>query len=778
LGVTTPAPTSGPPAGDELEVGLRRWLLLGVAATAVLLASVPVYLVRANVTASTAQADSTTAATFVGRAACVDCHAAADSAWQRSNHDLAMALATDATVRGDFGDVVFERSGITSRFFRAGDAFMVRTEGPDGAMRDFEITYTFGWEPLQQYLIAFPGGRLQALSIAWDVERERWFYLYPDRDIPASDWLHWTRNAQNWNGMCAECHSTNLIKGFDAATDTYATTWSEINVSCEACHGPASRHVAWAELPPMARGDAANYELTVRTGDISNREQVALCAPCHSRRTELGDYDHRGQELMDHVIPAVLEEGLYHADGQILDEVYVYGSFLQSKMYRNGVRCTDCHDAHSLALKEEGNALCGQCHRPDTYDSAEHHFHKKIFEGKPSDGALCVKCHMVEQPFMVIDWRADHSFRLPRPDLTQEIGVPNACTQSGCHDDRPLSWSMRAYTEWYGKARRPHYGQLFAAARAGRTGADVQLIRIARDPLYAEIVRATALSLLARYPSAEATEIFNQALVEEEPLLRYTALTSLSAPSDARYVELVAPLLLDPVKAVRIEAAARLAAVPDGMLQPYQQEALAAGLGEYRRAMTYSLDFAFAGHNLGNLATRLGDQVEAERYYRAAVAVDDLFFPAKVNLAILLNSAGRNDEAEQLLRAVVDAYPEEYETAYSLGLLLAEMGNVEEAVTYLGRAAAGMPERGRIQYNWGLALQGVGRLAEAERPLRRAVDLEPSNVDFLLALGDHYLRRGQPRRAVEVADRLMQAAPANPVGQQLRAAAERAAAGR
>lgn len=229
--MTVPPATSELPAGEELEAGLRRWLLTGVVATAVLLASVPVYLIRARVAASVGQADSTTTATFVGRAACVDCHAAADSAWQGSDHDLAMAVATEATVRGDFDDAVFERRGITSRFFKRGDAFMVHTEGPDGAMGDFAITYTFGWEPLQQYLISFPGGRLQALPIAWDVERERWFFLYPDRDIPPTDWLHWTRNAQNWNGMCAECHSTNLIKGYDADTETYATTWSEINVS-------------------------------------------------------------------------------------------------------------------------------------------------------------------------------------------------------------------------------------------------------------------------------------------------------------------------------------------------------------------------------------------------------------------------------------------------------------------------------------------------------------------------------------------------------------------
>ncbi len=766
----------GQTSGDTTaEQELSRWLTAGVVATAMIVLSFPLYLARQRL-AGTERTPESAVATFVGREQCIDCHESAYEAWKGSDHDNAMEVATDSTVRGDFDDTTFEHDGVTSRFYRRDGEFFVRTEGPSGEMGEFEITHTFGWEPLQQYLVPFPGGRLQALGVAWDTERGEWFDLYPDHDIPASDWLHWTRNAQNWNGMCAECHSTNLIKGYDADSETFTTTWSEIDVSCEACHGPGSRHVNWADMPEMARPQIENYGLLIGTSDMSAEHYVELCAPCHARRTELGDYDHTSPHLMDNVLPAVLREGLYHADGQILDEVYVYGSFVQSKMYRMGVKCADCHDAHSLALHEEGNALCTQCHRADTYDSYDHHFHQKVYQGEPSDGALCVKCHMVEQPYMVIDWRADHSLRLPRPDLTQEIGVPNACTQSGCHDDKPLSWSLRSYREWYGTAKRPHYGQVFAAARENQPEARDQLVKIAGDPLYTPIVRATALTLLEGYPSDEATEAFNQALADEDALIRYTALASLTVASGERYVELVSPLLFDPVKGVRIEAASRLAGVPAGMLEPYQQEALAAGLEQYEQTMAYSLDFSFAGHNLGNLYSRLGDATRAERYYRAAVEVDDLFYPAKVNLAVLLNSQGRNQEAERLLRDVVRDYPEQYEAAYSLGLLLAEMNRVGEAVEFLGAASAGMPDRGRVHYNYGLALQTVARLPEAEAALQRAVSTEPRNVDFLFALGDHYLRRGDAGRALEAANRILAEAPGHQAAVQLRAAAEAAQA--
>jgi tetratricopeptide (TPR) repeat protein len=762
-----------PPSGLSQEEGLNRWLAAGVVAMAVIVLSFPLYLLKERASLIPA-ASGPEEATFVGRDQCTSCHEGAYQDWLGSHHDLAMDVANENTVRADFNDTEFERDGLVSRFYMRDGRYFVHTEGLGGEVGELEITYVFGWEPLQQYLIPFPGGRLQTLSIAWDTERGEWFYMYPGQDIPPDDWLHWTRNGQNWNGMCAECHSTNLLKGYDPDSETFNTTWSEIDVSCEACHGPGSKHVRWAEMPEMARPVVENYDLAIRTGDVSGAEYVDFCAPCHSRRTELGDYEHTAGELLDNVLPANLREGLYHADGQILEEVYVYGSFVQSKMYKNDVKCGDCHDPHSLELHFEGNDLCGQCHRVDVYDSYDHHFHQAEVEGEPSDGALCVMCHMVEQPFMVIDWRADHSFRVPRPDLSAEIGVPNACTQSGCHDDRPLSWSLEAYQRWYGQARKPHYGQIFSAARAGDAGAREDLIQLAGDPLYPNIARSTALSLLVQFPSEEATEAFNLALMDEDALIRYTALSNLSAPTPERFVELVSPLLFDPVRAVRMEAANQLADAPSGSLQPYQEEALATGLAEYRKAMEYSLDFSGSAHNLGNLYSRLGDAGQAERYYRMALGIDDLFVPAKVNLAFILNGTGRNQEAEGLFREVVEAYPDRVDVAYNLGLLLAELGRIEEAVEFLGMASDGLPERARIHYHYGLSLQVVGRLEEAEGALLRALDVEPESEDFLFALGDHYFRRGILERALEVADQLLTVSPTHPQAQQLKAAAEQA----
>ncbi len=764
---------SPPPTGAP---DLARWERLGLGALAVIVLAVPLSLLRPpRATSGPGLAGS--APTFVGSVTCKECHQAAFGKWLGSHHERAMDVASDKTVLGDFQDATFTHRGVTSRFYRRGGKFYVFTEGPGGKMGEFEVAYTFGLTPLQQYLVPFPGGRLQCLSIAWDTLRKRWFHLYPDQDIPASDWLHWTRNAQNWNGMCAECHSTNLKKGYDPEKETFHTTWSEISVGCEACHGAGSRHVAWARIPAMARPALPDLGLVVPTSGISGPQLVELCAPCHSRRAELGDYDHGGKLLMDHMLPSLLTEGLYFPDGQQQDEVYTYASFLQSKMYARGVKCSDCHDSHSLKLRQEGNEVCLQCHVREVFDSPEHHFHKKVVDGRPSEGALCARCHMPKRTYMVVDPRSDHSFRRPRPDLSAEIGTPNACTQSGCHADKPLGYSLDAYRKWYGQARRPHFGTTFAAARAGKPGAAGELLRLVDNPLQPAIVRATALSLLERYPGEGASGALRRALLSEEPLLRHVAASGLAVPDPRQRVSLLAPLLSDPVKAVRLDAVSALAGVPGELLKPYQREALGQGLAEYRAAMAYSLDFASSGMNLGNLYTSLGQPAEAERYFRLALRIDDLFFPAKVNLAVLLSGQGRGAEAAQLLREVVAAYPDNGDARYSLGLQLVELGQAGEAVGQLRRAVELLPRHARARYNLGLLLDQLGRPDEGGPLLAAALELEPANPDFLLALADHCLRTGRAREALALADRLAAARPDLPAGAQLRAAAERALAG-
>ena len=415
---------------------MHNWKLAGFIATAVIVLTIPIYIASSYFDEKTSE--SNYSVEYIGKERCKDCHQKEYKAWIGSHHDNAMDIATDSTVLGDFNNSEFEFNGITSKFYKKDDKFFVYTNGPGGKLGEFEITHTFGFTPLQQYLVPFENGRYQCLPIAWDTEKKEWFSLveatYAD-DIPEpSDWLYWTNNGQNWNGMCAECHSTNLQKNYDPVTKTYNTTYSEIDVSCEACHGPGSKHEEWANLPEMARSTDTNFDLIVKTSNITNREYVDLCAYCHSRRSSLSPLEFTHGDVMDVIIPSVLNEN-YFPDGQILEEDYVYGSFIHSKMYDKDVKCNDCHDVHSGKLIFEGNTLCAQCHKPEIYDTYDHHFHKKVGEnGKAlvfndvtynvGDGAECINCHMPSRYYMGNDLRNDHSFRVPRPDLTISIGVP------------------------------------------------------------------------------------------------------------------------------------------------------------------------------------------------------------------------------------------------------------------------------------------------------------------------------------------------------------------
>ncbi len=707
--------------------------------------------------------------TYVADADCAGCHRAELDAWTGSHHDLAMQVATPETVLGDFDDSAFTHHEVTSRFFRRGDRFFVNTEGPDGAPADFELTHTLGVEPLQQYLAPFPGGRLQSLPIAWDTARNAWFHLYPDERIEPDDALHWTGRYQTWNLQCAACHSTDLRKRYDAASDTYETTWAEIDVGCQACHGPGERHVALARdadgdaEPPGGWGLVAPFS----AGDPT--PELEACAPCHSRREQLTPVAAHGGPLLDDFLPARLADGLYHPDGQILDEVYVYGSFVQSRMHAAGVRCTDCHDPHRLNLRADGNAVCTRCHRerpvdrfptlaPGRYDTPAHHRHET---GSP--GARCVACHMPERTYMVVDPRRDHGFRVPRPDLSAALGTPNACT--GCHDDRDDAWAAAAVAGWSDTPPRPHFASAFAAGRAGDRTAEPHLAAIAADADQPAIVRATALELLRPLGQAGIAAA-RAALGDPDPLVRATAvggLDPLGLPARRAALE---PLLGDPVRAVRVEAARALAEAWSGAGPPAPRDPLAAAAAEYLDAQAAVADMAPARLGLGVVRQRQGARAEAEAEYRAALALDPRFTPARFNLANLLNEQRRNPEAETVLRGGIEFAPDEAELHYSLGLLLAEEGRLAEAVDSLSRAAV-TAARARVHYNYGLALQEAGRLVEAEAALREARRRDDRDPDVALALARLLMDQQRWSEAEELASALVRLVPGAPGPQRL-----------
>ncbi|MFQ5635959.1 MAG: cytochrome c3 family protein [Gammaproteobacteria bacterium] len=460
---------------------------------------------------------------YVGAAVCATCHAGEAEAWRGSHHERAMQTAAESSVLGDFSGAEFVHQGVTTSFSRQGSRYAVTTDGPDGNLREFPVKFTFGVYPLQQYLVELPNGKIQALGVAWDSRPAeesggRWFHVYGDEPIDHDDVLHWTRRAQNWDLMCAECHSTGLVKRYDVAAEQFDTRWSEINVACEACHGRGSAHVAWAKAGGRSDDGRSIVNFDERTGITwtidavtgngvrsaprPTSREIDARAPCHSRRGRIARPERPGNAFLDAFLPALIRPPLYHADGQIRDEVYVYGSFLQSRMYQKGVTCSDCHDPHSLQLRASGSRVCLQCHEEQKYASPTHHRH-----ARESAGADCLACHMPATTYMQIDARRDHSFRVPQLQLSSELGTPEPCRR--CQVDKDAAWSDRAWgTRNTRSGQADHWSVGLVRLNSGmRSDPDLPW-KLVADPGTPGIVRATAVDWLAR--DSQSADLFGK----------------------------------------------------------------------------------------------------------------------------------------------------------------------------------------------------------------------------------------------------------------------------
>lgn len=706
---------------------------------------------------------------YVGAAACAACHATESMAWRASQHAHAMQAAGPETVLGRFDGTT--PPGIPASFSCGASGCSVRTAGGDGRPGDFPVAYSFGVEPLQQYLVPFPDGRLQVLPYAWDTRPaaqggQRWFDLQSGEQPAPGTARHWRGMDQNWNFMCAGCHSTNLRRHYDPAQDRYASTWTDLAVGCEACHGPGSRHLEWARHEPGA--DAADHGLTLalderrgagwthdghgepaRQPALGSHREVETCAACHSRRRPLGDDPTPTGRLLDAYEPALLEPGLYYPDGQQQGEVYIYGSFLQSRMYAAGVTCSDCHEPHGGKLRLAGNALCTQCHQAARYDAASHHLHPA-----GSAGAQCVACHMPARTYMQIDPRRDHSLRVPRPDLTVRLGVPNAC--NGCHADQDAQWAAAAIGKAHGPQRQgyQHYAETLDAARRGAPGAEGKLLALAADRDAPGIARATAVAALGRWPDARSDAALRTAAGDPDPLLRDAALeAALSFPPRQR-AELALALAGDAVPAVRIKAGHVLAAVPDALLDAAQRQLRDRAYAAYRASELASAERPESHLNLGSAAAERGEPDEARAQYRAALRLDPRFVPAWADLAELERAAGDEAQAGAVLEEGLRAVPADPTLLHVSGLRLVRLHELPQALDLLRRAAAGAPDHPRYAYVYAVALhsggQGPQALAVLEDALRRA----PYSAELLAAAAGFEREAGHAQQAAGYARRL------------------------
>lgn len=698
---------------------------------------------------------------------CQGCHAEQFSQWQGSHHQLAMQEASDTTVLGDFNDVSFKSDRETTRFFRKGHEFWVHTPGANGQPQAFRVAYAFGVEPLQQYLIETGKGHLQALGVAWDTQKKSWFHLYPGQGVDFRDPLHWSKPQQNANFMCVECHTTGYQRNFNSADATYDSTWHALGVGCQSCHGPASNHLAWTRQPQGWSN--AGFSRAAREQD--NLNEVETCARCHSRRANLGDGFRSHLRLMDDYLPSALAPVLYEIDGKIKDEVFEYGSFTQSKMFAKGVRCSNCHNPHSASLRVAGNGLCTQCHNPagqagpagiagqgllaKNYDSPEHHRHPA---GSPA--AQCTSCHMPGKLYMVNDYRHDHSFSLPNPERALKLGTPDACIT--CHSAMPSARLAEQFNQWFAQlpAKEPRYDESLQRIHQGGQGAADALLEQLTSQELPAIRRATLLAEVANYPGQPLLQAAINDLRHVDPQVREAAVSAVAALQPQR-VDILGPLLEDPVRAVRINAGFQLLGLAPQQFGPYAS-AWRKAIGEYEQVQADLAERAESHLNLAMLYQADGRSALVEPALRAALQRDPDFLPALIALAQWLENSAQVAQGRQLLQESLRRHADSAMLQHAWGLALVRAGEHAKALQALARAAQLEPDSPEYGYVYAIALHDTGKADLAREQLQTLLARQPSHRAARFALMGYLKEVGQDAQARQLAAELALINPADP----------------
>lgn len=698
---------------------------------------------------------------YVGSEQCAGCHQSQFKDWQGSHHDMAMRHAKPDSVKGKFNNASIQSNNQISRFFKKGAQYWAHIAGPDGKFNDYQISYTFGVYPLQQYMVEFPDGRVQLIPFAWDnrkVEQggQRWFNLYPNQTQKHQEFF-WTNTGQNWNYMCADCHSTNVRKNFDVKKNTYKTAFSEINVGCEACHGPASDHIAWSNAPDekiqysgfvrnmstlVARWITVPGKTTLQPESIAPNtaasQQTLVCAQCHSRHVQISDNDHVAtRSLGDRYILNLIDAQRYYPDGQVYDEDYVYGSFLQSKMHEKGVVCSNCHNPHSATLALPKSAVCLQCHQKAAYANTEHHHHQDS-----SAGAECVNCHMPSTTYMQIDERRDHRWHIPRPDISKSLGTPDVCLS--CHSDKNSDWSEEAIGAWQkasntslnNEEEKP-FAPVFSAIDQGYGQAANALSHVAQNILHAPIIRASALARMDRVINTNTVIAIARAVESDDELVRIGAIRGAQGIQGAERWRIVAPLLEDSVLAVRNEAAAALAPLWQN-LSKAQQGQLSTALNEYLSTQDFNADRGFSHTNKGNVFVQQGRYAEAESAFKDSIRIEPHFANAYVNLADLYRLQQKTTESIEVLQSGEQACPENGNLPYSLGLAYIRTKDYKKAIKFLHKATLVEPDNPQFHYVYGLSLEATNAKS-AQVAINKAYQLG-GNPQYLYALCEMQIR--------------------------------------
>tara|TARA_R100000027_G_scaffold10258_1_gene7374 strand:- start:8137 stop:10266 length:2130 start_codon:yes stop_codon:yes gene_type:complete len=648
---------------------------------------------------------------LVGEQACRTCHAEIFESWSTSHHAKANRPIREELDKPAFtpAQSVTEGDSTYRMEWKEGKPIMIATEGGE------EITYplegVLAYEPLRQYLVPFPGGKWQTTTAAYDPSEGDWFDVYEGEARRPGEWGHWTGQGMNWNANCAYCHTTGYHKNIDAETGDYHSTWTRQGISCVQCHSGLEEHVKTAK--PNQGGELPAL--------LSPVQVVESCASCHSRRDQLTAEEFRpGDSFHDHFgLSLPTRPGLYYPDGQIRDEVFVFGSFSMSRMGGHaGVTCMDCHDSHSMELKfpAHNNAACMWCHDSGLREAPiiDPVVHSRHAEG--STGNQCVECHMPETTYMQRDPRRDHGFLSPDPLLTRELGIPNAC--NSCHTEESVEWAESKVEEWYPEKkvidRQRLRAKTVSEAWEQNPATIETLLQLAQnDPV--DAWRATYTGLLAPFSTDPSVRQFlREQMKDSSPLVRAEAArASAYMPTSVPEID---DLLSDPSRNVRL-AAAHSAFMREGAIEN------ASTAQEWKEYLLFNSDRPQPTLILAQQAIQQGENTRADHWIARAIALEPDNPDLQREAAILYSQSGNAEAATQAIETAYSLAPDRAIFPYSLALIRAEEGKLTESMQLLTIATRLDPGFDRAWYNLALALLRNGEPIKARRALDQAVNI-------------------------------------------------------
>jgi len=414
---------------------------------------------------------------YVSSRECRACHARTHATWRASYHRTMTQIAGPDSVVAPFDGVQLEFRNHHVELQRRGDDFVALFREADGsAPVERKIELTTGSHHFQVYWTTNGNGRELALfPFTYQLAEQRWIATDHLVLAPAGE----VQLDSIWNRHCIQCHSTagraKLLSGT-------ATEVGEFGIACEACHGPAQRHVE------LNRNPQRRYQLHL-TGDpdqsivnparLPHDRASEVCGQCHSVNTFYSRQDL--QQWSEHGYPfrpgdtladsrkvfhgdsdfSIVGESAFWSDDVVRVNGREYNSILKTPCFQRGeLSCLSCHELHrqtddprsvqqwandQLGVGMDGNAACIGCHDrfADARQLAQHTHHRP-----DSSGSTCYDCHMPHTAYGL--HKATRSHQVTNPSVAVELQTtrPNACNL--CHLDQPIGWTAGKLESWYG----------------------------------------------------------------------------------------------------------------------------------------------------------------------------------------------------------------------------------------------------------------------------------------------------------------------------------------